>query len=237
MRIVSYIFLVIVTVFLTNAAVSFVSPGYRTILHDAKVRLTGEQAETEKQNATDKRLVDSLDRIDQSIQSLSSTGNTVVTPTPVVVASGTTLSGATVPVAPTPVVASPPAPVEPDVSVSGMFLAKIMPEITLKKIDNSGIFNIFIFNKIEYTSYQDEKKRIKVYAFAPNYDTMLANLKLTSSVYAINETDQFFGYTFFLNPVKKDDTIRFVTSLEGHAIGVEVSKKYYPTLKKMLLKP
>ena len=111
-----------------------------------------------------------------------------------------------------------------------------MPEITLKKIENSGIFNIFIFTRIEYTTYTDEKKRIKVYAFDENYDTMLSNMKLTSTVYGINETDQFFGYTFFLNPVKKDNIIRFMTSLEGHAIGIETTKSYYPTLKKMLLK-
>ena len=35
---------------------------------------------------------------------------------------------------------------------------------------------------------------------------------------------------------QKDTTIRFVTALEGRAIGVEVPSNYYPTLKKMLLK-
>lgn len=111
-----------------------------------------------------------------------------------------------------------------------------MPDITLKKIENSGIFNIFIFSRIEYSTYQDDKKRIKVYAFDEDYETLLSNMKLTSNVYAVNETDQFFGYTFFLNPIKKDNTIRLVTSLEGHAIGIETTKSYYPTLKKMLLK-
>lgn len=127
-------------------------------------------------------------------------------------------------------------PTESDIPVSGLFLAKIMPDIDLKKTDNKGIFNIYLFNKIPFTTYADEKKKIKVYAFGETYDTMLANLKLTSSVYKINETDQFFGYTFFLNPTRKDSTIRFVTAMEGRAIGIEVPKSYYPTLKKMLLK-
>jgi len=63
-------------------------------------------------------------------------------------------------------------------------------------------------------------------------------MKLTGSVYTLNETDQFFGYTFFLNPVKKDPkdkTVRFITAIEGRAVGVEVPKNYYSTFKKMLL--
>lgn len=87
---------------------------------------------------------------------------------------------------------TPSTPTESDILVSGLFLAKIMPDIDLKKTDNKGIFNIYLFNKIPFTTYLDEKKHVKVYAFGETYDTMLANLKLTSSVYKINETDQFF---------------------------------------------
>lgn len=83
-------------------------------------------------------------------------------------------------------------PTEIDIQVSGLFLAKIMPDVLLKKTENAGIFNIYLFNKIPFNTYIDEKKKIKVYAFGETYDTMLANLKLTSSVYKINETDQFF---------------------------------------------
>lgn len=93
--------------------------------------------------------------------------------------------------------------------------------------------------KIIYSTYLDEKKKVKIYAFNHTYDTMLLNMKLTNSVYILNETDQFFGYTVFLNPTKKDPkdvTIRFITALEGRAIGVEVPKNYYSTFKKMLLK-
>ncbi|NCP77412.1 hypothetical protein GW830_04795 [bacterium] len=46
--------------------------------------------------------------------------------------------------------------------------------------------------KILYNTYFDEKRNIKVYAFADTYDTILLNMKLTSSVYTLNETDQFF---------------------------------------------
>ena len=71
--------------------------------------------------------------------------------------------------------------------------------------------------KIAYSTYLDDRKNVKIYAFNETYDTLLLNMKLASSVYTLNETDQFFGYTFFLNPAKKDSkdtTIRFVTALE-----------------------
>ena len=90
-----------------------------------------------------------------------------------------------------------------------------MPDIILKKTDDKGFFGIQIFTKIGYSTYIDERKNIKVYAFSENYDTLLVNLKLVNNMYDINETDQFFGFTFFLNPIKKDPrTVRFVTSLE-----------------------
>ncbi len=112
-----------------------------------------------------------------------------------------------------------------------------MPDVILKKSEDNGFFGIQIFTKIGYSTYTDEKRNIKVYAFSEDYDTLLVNLKLVNNMYEINETDQFFGFTFFLNPVKKDlKTVRFVTALEGRAIGIEVPKAYYPTLRKILLK-
>ncbi len=66
---------------------------------------------------------------------------------------------------------------------------------------------------------------------------MLSNLKLVSSVYTINESDTFYDATFYLNATnKKDSTVRFVTSLEGRAIGLEVPKSLYPKIKKLLTK-
>lgn len=46
--------------------------------------------------------------------------------------------------------------------------------------------------KIAYNTYGDDRRKIKIYAFNETYDTLLLNMKLTSSVYALNETDQFF---------------------------------------------
>lgn len=109
----------------------------------------------------------------------------------------------------------------------------------MKKIENAGFFGIQVMGKISYNTYVDDVRKIKIYAFSETYDTLLLNMKLASSVYTLNETDQFFGFTFFLNPTKKDSkdtTIRFVTAIEGRAIGVEVPKNYYLTFKKILLR-
>lgn len=182
--------------------------------------------------------MESLDRIDKHIESLSeaqktSTGMTIMTGvvnTRTGIASST--SGVILPEAEI-------IPVESSIPLSGLFLSKIMPDINPKKIDNNGFFGIQVMGKIVYSTYADEKKNIKIYAFEETYDTLLLNMKLTSSVYTLNETDQFFGYTFFLNPTKKDPkdtTVRFITALEGRAIGVEVPKNYYSTFRKMLLK-
>lgn len=67
-----------------------------------------------------------------------------------------------------------------------------MPDITPKKVDNKGFFGIQVMGKIAYSTYSDEKKNIKIYAFSETYDTLLLNMKLTSTVYKLNETDQFF---------------------------------------------
>jgi len=79
-------------------------------------------------------------------------------------------------------------------------------------------------------------KQLKVYAFDNDYDYLKANFKLLENMYKINETDTFFGYTFFLNSLKNDGMIRFVTRVDGRSVGVEISKKWYKELKKILIK-
>jgi len=243
MRTFSYILLGIVIIFVVNIVISLTVPSYRENLILMREKIIGKKISTP---------VDENKTIPQ--QSTELTGSTVLVKTGAMVMENNT--GATV-IIPTQtgsvatwsvvtthsgaqinqiIVPTINTPIEPNIPLSGLFLAKIMPDIDLKKTENKGMFNIYLFNKIPFTTYVDEKKKIKVYAFDETYDTMLANLKLTSSVYKINETDQFFWYTFFLNPTRKDSTIRFVTAMEGRAIGVEVPKSYYPTLKNILLK-
>lgn len=67
-----------------------------------------------------------------------------------------------------------------------------MPEVTLKKVENDGFFGIKVMGNVQYNTYWDERKKIKIYAFRETYNDFLLNMKLTSSVYSLNETDQFF---------------------------------------------
>jgi len=135
MRFVSYILLSLVMIFLTNVAAAFLFPSYRTILREAKTGIVGQHPESEdralKQNEiTQKILADSLDRIDKSILSLAS--NTGSIQMGMMTGSGQSVSGAIIPPSITP-----PVPiVDPDIAISGLFLAKIMPDITLKKTEN-----------------------------------------------------------------------------------------------------
>lgn len=111
-----------------------------------------------------------------------------------------------------------------------------MPDLFPKKVENRGIFDIYIFRGIEYSTYEDPKSKTKFYAFSESYGVMLSNLKLVPQAYEIRETDTFFDTSFFLNSTaKSDQKIRFVTELEGKAVGVETPKTYYPKLKKLLL--
>ena len=40
-----------------------------------------------------------------------------------------------------------------------------MPDVFLKEIPNKGIFDLQIFSGIDFTTYFDEKTKVKVYAF------------------------------------------------------------------------
>jgi hypothetical protein len=74
------------------------------------------------------------------------------------------------------------------------------------------------------------------YVFERDYPEVLAYFKSTPSQYVFNENNFFFKKTLFLNLAKPDDRVRFVFSVEGKAIGINISKKYYPSLKKLLTK-
>lgn len=240
MRTFSYILIALVTVFVLNIALSFSLPAYRnafvnvrsTLFPFSKKAPSQDLAEVKQSENT--RLAESLDRIDKHIESLSDAKKTG---TGTIALNGATATG-TVSASSGSVIPQEEAPKEPDIPLSGIFLQKIMPDIMPKKIENKGFFGIQVMGKILYNTYLDEHKRVKIYTFNETYDTLLINMKLTGSVYTLNETDQFFGYTFFLNPVKKDPkdkTVRFITAIEGRAVGVEVPKNYYSTFKKMLL--
>lgn len=181
------------------------------------------------------KLQETIDQLTIGLNALSGSGGIRPVGVAPVTGSGTTSTG----VINSNVVAGVPLPAEkpkPKEYLLGIPLqAKLMPDVFVKKVDNKGIFDIKIYSNLDYTTYRDEKNKLNIYAFADSYSVILANLKLASNVYTVKETDSFFEASFFLNSTNtKDTTIRFVTSIEGKAYGFEVSKAFYPRLKKLL---
>lgn len=134
MRIFSYIFTALVTIFVINIALSFSLPAYRSALLNVRQNVfpnikssLPEQKDPVKSDETT-RLVESLDRIDKHIESLTDVKKTSTL-------TGTTLSASGIPV----VEQLPPdnTGVILDIPLSGIFLAKIMPDITPKKVENA----------------------------------------------------------------------------------------------------
>lgn len=242
MRAVSILLLSLVAVSTVAALATAFYPPAKSTLRDLRSKAFPEFSHVE--NASDRaagssvrpgdlELAASIDRMAAGIDVLVATTGTGM-PIPAS-ASGSASTGATTSTG-TKAAQTPAPETEPEYPLPGILLARLMPDVFPKKVENKGIFDIHIFRGIGYSTYADEKTKAKFYAFSESYGVMLNNLKLVSPVYGIKETDTFFGSTFFLNPTnKKDTSVRFVTELEGKAIGVEVPKAAYPKIKKLLL--
>lgn len=246
MRAVSIFLLTLVAVATVNALATAFYPPYKGALRDLRSKAFPEFSHVENAESTktapasgarpgDAELAASIDRMAAGIDALVATSGTGTVP-PVRTGTGTSGTGSAAPAASSGAVAPKPQEVEPEYPLPGILLARLMPDVFPKKVENKGIFDIHIFRGIGYSTYADEKTKAKFYAFSESYGVMLSNLKLVSPVYGIRETDTFFSETFFLNPTnKKDTTVRFVTELEGKAVGVEIPKAAYSKLKKLLL--
>ncbi len=123
------------------------------------------------------------------------------------------------------------------VPISAKFLSKIMPTITLKKLDNKGIFWLKIFDKdITYTSYEDSKFGITVIASMLPYNEFLKNFKaLDDKVFTVNETKSFPFRSFYVNPPKSDSTARLVMQVETQTLLITIPKSRFATFKKLIL--
>lgn len=244
MRAVSILLLTLVAVTIANALAASFYPPYKSALRDLRSKAFPEFSHVADSSVPDSatpaarpgdiELAASIDRMAAGIDALVATSGTGSLPSVVGTGSATASTEAISSGSATPAPAV--IPTEPEYPLPGMLLARLMPDVFPKKIENKGIFDIHIFRGIGYSTYADEKSKAKFYAFSESYGVMLSNLKLVSPVYGIRETDTFFSETFFLNPTnKKDTTVRFVFQLEGKAVGIEIPKAAYPKLKKLLL--
>ncbi len=229
---------VLVLAFLVNVVGIFVSPAYKLKIQE----VVGAHPKTEMVTATPTnpayqediaKLQDTIDKLTIGINAIQ-TGSIRSTVTVANTGTGTPVkfgTGASIPTTITSTEKSKPK----EYPLSIPLQAKLMPDVFVKKVDNKGIFDIKIYSNLDYTTYRDDKNKMNIYAFADSYSVILANLKLASNVYGVKETDSFFETSFFLNPTNtKDTTIRFVTSIDGKAYGFEISKAFYPRLKKLL---
>lgn len=123
------------------------------------------------------------------------------------------------------------------IPVSAKFLGKILPTIELTKVDNSGIFDLRIFDNTTYTTYRDEKFGMTVVASMLPYETFLKNFQaIDKSVYSINEQTPFPFESFYVNPPQTDTLVRMVLKVEAQTIFVTLPKTKFNTFKELILK-
>lgn len=118
-------------------------------------------------------------------------------------------------------------------SVNDKVLSKIWKSYQFRKSTQNDIFGAFIFTFPVEITVTD---RIRMYVFENDYALVRRNLLLLSSLYDFQDTTDFFGKTMFLNDKTGDGQIvRFITEIDGHAVGFEVLRDEFSDLKSLLL--
>ncbi|EKE26451.1 MAG: hypothetical protein ACD_4C00286G0004 [uncultured bacterium (gcode 4)] len=114
-------------------------------------------------------------------------------------------------------------------------LRNILTEsLKLEKAENVWFYDLRSPKNIAYSTYKDEEFGIILYVFEKWYWEIEEFLKQNSK-YWVNETNNFFWYSFYLNPIKKDDRVRFVIQIQWKSAWFEVIKSNYEKLKTILL--
>jgi hypothetical protein len=118
-------------------------------------------------------------------------------------------------------------------SVNEKVLSKLEKAYEFRKSTQDDVFGAFIFTFPVEITVAD---RIRMYVFENDYALIRRNLLLLSNLYEFQDTTDFFGKTMFLNDKTGDGQIvRFITEIDGHAVGFEVLRDEYNDLKSLLL--
>lgn len=118
-------------------------------------------------------------------------------------------------------------------SVNDKVLTKLEKEYKFRSSSQDDVFGAFIFNFPVEISVAD---RVRMFVFENDYALIRRNLLLLSEIYTFSDTTDFFGKTMFLNDKTGDGQIvRFITEIDGHAVGFEVLRDEYNDLKGLLL--
>lgn len=123
------------------------------------------------------------------------------------------------------------------VPISAKFLSKILPTIEPIKTENTGVFDLRIFDQTLYTTYKDQKFGITIVASMLPYQTFLKNFQsLDKKIYTVNETKVFPFDSFYVNPGKSDALVRIVMKVEAQTLLISLPKSKFNTLKELILK-
>lgn len=226
MKYASYILSWIAVVLLFNIFLSYSSVTYRGFLKDTKDKMmwVSKNDVIEKmskdQMEINTKILNSIDKLNENLDNLSKNKQSIST----ISSSGETQSWVTTTI---PAILDMP----------WTLVTKLLPKINPLKVENTWVFDIKkdkAFEELKYITYNDSKKRVKVFIFEKSYDELKTLFK-SNTTYKFNESDNFFWYSFYLNPSKTDIKIRFVTQLEWKAVWFEVYKNNYELLKDSLL--
>lgn len=160
------------------------------------------------------------------IQALSGTSGEVLVPGSMSSGSGAAMSstGGTE-LSATSGVEIPAPPIQKSLELPLFLQARLYPEYTFKKFDSKSPFGVTVFSNLEFATYRDTARNVRIYVFKDSYATTVANFRMATNVYSVKEVDAFFEKTFFLNTVKKaDGMIRFVILEKTGVYGFEMPK-------------
>lgn len=118
-------------------------------------------------------------------------------------------------------------------AVTQKVLDKVNKGYKFRTSPQNDVFGAFVFNFSFESRVAD---RVRMYTFENDYSLIRRNLMLLSSMYNFQDTNDFYGKTMFLNDKTGDGNIvRFITEVDGHAVGFEVLRDEYEHLKSLIL--
>lgn len=118
-------------------------------------------------------------------------------------------------------------------SVNTKIIDKVNKWYKFRNSEEKDIFWAFIFTFPVEIRVAD---RVRMFLFENDYALVRRNILLLSPMYNFQDTADFYGKTLFLNDKTWDGQIvRFVTEIDGHAVGFEVLRDEFPNLKSLIL--
>ena len=218
MRIFSYLLSTLAIFLILNIVLSFSFIWYRDFLKNIKnqinwTNIVKEENLLNKNNEVNERLLSTIEELSQNIEKISSKDS---------------LTGSIQNLTNTGI---------ENLWLPNSLAFKILPQFNPLKVENNWFFDIKSqdVSSLKYSSFFDEKRNLKIYVFEKGYGDLMTIIRKYSK-YKINEKNNFYWYSFYLNPIFKDDKVRFIVQLEAKSVWFEINNSNYEQLKILLLK-